>query len=86
MVSLDSEVRHGLPGAGAEMEARGAWLDHVRTHGEALAALAVEGAKGDPAVKLAADRFRALLRQGHASRQSLLSAPPLDPSLHRCPA
>ncbi len=69
-VRLDFEIDADVPGMREEWAARRAWLAHVRTHGEALAKLAVEGASPEAKARitLTADRFRALLRQAQAGR------------------
>jgi hypothetical protein len=68
-VHLDFEILAGLPRAHDEWEARAAWLAHLRAHGEALAVLAVDQAEGEARerAQLAADRLRALLRQGYTT-------------------
>jgi hypothetical protein len=86
LVRIDFEIRGGLPGAHEEWEARALWLGHVRAHAESLAAIAVDRTRGEQdqeRTALAAERLRAMLRQGYATliahaseRLDLVTLPP----------
>lgn len=68
-VLLDFNIYGDQPDANQQWHKRAAWLGFLRTHGEAMAQIAVELSTGDlrERVQIIADRLRSLLKQGQST-------------------